>query len=209
MTAANASARTSSARAVPGTVRRAAFAGAAAALLASSALLAGEAPRKPLTFGASPELSRGKYLVDIMGCDDCHTPMKMGAKGPEPDMSRRFSGHPQALRVPKAPAPDPAGWIYSGNATNTAFAGPWGVTYAINLTSDPTGLASWTEANFVKALKEGKHLGVGRPINPPMPWPAYRHATEEDLKAVFAYLKTVPPVKNQAPEYEPPMVAKK
>jgi len=209
MTASHALARTSSVRAVPGTFRRAAFAGAAAALLASSALLAGEAPKKPLTFGASPELARGKYLVGIMGCDDCHTPMKMGAKGPEPDMSRRLSGHPQEFKVAKAFAPDLKAWIWAGNATNTAFAGPWGVTYAINLTSDATGLGSWTEANFVKALKEGKHLGVGRPINPPMPWPAYRHATEEDLKAVFAYLKTVPPVKNQVPEYEPPMVAKK
>jgi len=209
MTAAHATARATSARTASGTVRRAAFAGAAAALLASSALLAGEAPRKPLTFGASPELARGKYLVGIMGCDDCHTPMKMGAKGPEPDMSRRLSGHPQEFKAAKTFAPDSKGWIWAGNATNTAFAGPWGVTYAINLTPDPTGLATWTEANFVKALKEGKHLGVGRPINPPMPWPAYRHATEEDLKAVFAYLKTVPPVKNQVPEYEPPMMAKK
>lgn len=130
--------------------------------------------------------------------------MKMGAKGPEPDFARRLSGHPQTVKVTK-PAPiDAKSWIWAGNATNTAFAGPWGVSYAPNLTSDATGIGSWTEANFLAALKEGKHLGVGRPIAPPMPWPAYRHATDDDLKAVFAYLKTVPPVKNQAPEYEPP-----
>ena len=209
MTASPISVRAASARAVAGTVRRAAFAGAAAALLAATTLQAGEAPRKPLTFGASPQVSRGQYLVGIMGCDDCHTPMKMGAKGPEPDFARRLSGHPQAVKVPKPAPVDPKGWLWAGNATNTAFGGPWGVSYAINLTSDATGLGSWTEANFVKALKEGKHLGVGRPIAPPMPWPAYRHATEEDLKAVFAYLRTVPPVKNQAPELEPPMVAKR
>ena len=191
------------------TARRAAFAGAAAALLASSALLGAEPPKKPLTFGTSPEVARGKYLVAILGCDDCHTPMKMGAKGPEPDMARRLSGHPQEFKLPKAPAPDLKGWAWAGAVTNTAFGGPWGVSYAINLTPDPTGLGPWTEENFVKALKEGKHLGVGRPINPPMPWPAYRNATEDDLKAVYAYLKTVPPVKNQAPEYEPPMVARK
>lgn len=209
MTTTPPAARPDSSRASSRTARRAAFAGAAAALLASSALLAGEPPKKPLTFGASPEVARGKYLVGIMGCDDCHTPMKMGAKGPEPEMSRRLSGHPQEFKVAKNFAPDPKGWVWAGNATNTAFVGPWGVTYAVNLTSDATGVGSWTEENFVKALKEGKHLGVGRPINPPMPWPAYRHATDEDLKAVFAYLKTVPPVKNQAPEYEPPMAARK
>ena len=111
--------------------------------------------------------------------------------------------------VPAAPPVDGKGWVWAGNATNTAFAGPWGVSYAVNLTSDATGIGSWTEANFVRAIKEGKHLGVGRPINPPMPWPAYRNATEEDLKAVYAYLKTVPPVKNVAPEYQPPQMAKK
>ena len=209
MTTTSPAARSASFRATAGTVRRAALTGAAAALLASSTLLGTEPPKKPLTFGASPEVARGAYLVGIMGCDDCHTPMKMGPKGPEPDMSRRLSGHPAELKVEKTFAPDPKGWVWAGAATNTAFAGPWGVTYAINLTSDTTGLGSWTEANFVKALKEGKHLGVGRPINPPMPWPAYRNATEEDLRAVFAYLRTVPPVKNQAPEYQPPMVAKK
>jgi len=209
MTASTLSVRPPSARPVPGTVRRAAFAGAAAALLAATTLHAGEAPKKPLTFGASPQIARGQYLVGIMGCDDCHTPMKMGAKGPEPDFARRLSGHPQAVKVTK-PAPiDAKAWIWAGNATNTAFAGPWGVSYAPNLTSDATGIGAWTEANFVKAIKEGKHLGVGRPIAPPMPWPAYRHATEDDLKAVFAYLKSVPPVKNQAPEYEPPAMARK
>lgn len=209
MTPTSSTARPVPSRTSPGPVRRAAFSGATAALLASSALFAAEPPKKPLTFGASPEAARGRYLVTIMGCDDCHTPLKMGPKGPEPDMSRRLSGHPADLKVPKGFAADPKGWVWAGNATNTAFAGPWGVSYAPNLTPDATGLGSWTEANFVKALKEGKHLGVGRPIVPPMPWMAYSRATDDDLKAVFAWLKTVPPVKNQAPEYEPPMVAKK
>lgn len=209
MTASTFSVRPASAHPVARTVRRAAFAGAAAALLAATTLRAGEAPKKPLTFGASPQIARGQYLVRIMGCDDCHTPMTMGAKGPEPDVSRRLSGHPQAVKVPKPAPVDPKGWLWAGSATNTAFAGPWGISYATNLTSDTTGIGSWTEANFVKAIQEGKHLGVGRPIAPPMPWPAFRHATEDDLKAVFAYLKTVPPVKNQAPEYEPPAMARK
>ena len=101
MTTTSPAARSFSSRAFAGTARRAAFAGAAAALLASGALLATEPAKKPLTFGASPEVARGQYLVAIMGCDDCHTPMKMGPKGPEPDMSRRLSGHPAEFKVPK------------------------------------------------------------------------------------------------------------
>ena len=73
-----------------------------------------------------------------------------------------------------------------------------------------TGPQNVTHRDVIaKALKEGKHLGVGRPIAPPMPWPAYRRATVDDLKAVYAYLKTLPPVKNAAPEYQPPQVARK
>ncbi len=150
------------------------------------------------------EVARGRYLVGIMGCSDCHTPMKMGPNGPEPDRSRFLSGHPQGMKL-GAPPKGGAGWAWSGAATNTAFHGPWGTTYAINLTSDrETGLGGWTEENFVKALKSGKHLGVGRPILPPMPWPSTAQATEDDLRAVFAYLRTVPPIRNLAPEYQPP-----
>jgi hypothetical protein len=157
---------------------------------------------------ASPQVERGRYLVGIMACSDCHTPMKMGPNGPEPDRARYLSGHPATFKMPKPPALGAGPWLWAGAATNTAFAGPWGITYTINLTSDEaTGIGAWTEANFVKALKAGKHLGIGRPIQPPMPWPQYSSASEDDLKAIFAYLKTVPPIKNLAPEYEPPAAA--
>ena len=151
--------------------------------------------------------ARGKYLVDLGACNDCHTPWKMGAKGPEPDMSLYLSGHPAALKMPDAPKPAEP-WLWVGAATNTAFAGPWGVSYAINLTSDEeTGIGLWSEQVFVNAFKTGRHMGVGRPILPPMPWQAYSKMTDDDLKAMFAYLKTVPAKKNQAPEAvvaEPP-----
>lgn len=149
-------------------------------------------------------VARGKYLAAILGCGDCHTPMKMGPKGPESDTKRLLSGHPQELKMPAAPPP--AGpWISSGSATNTAFAGPWGVTYATNLTSDrKTGIGVWTEEMFVRALRTGKHVGSSREIQPPMPWQAYAQATDEDLRAVFAYLRTVPPIQNAVPGYEPP-----
>ena len=121
----------------------------------------------------------------MIGCNDCHTPLKMGAKGPEPDMDRFLSGHPE--QIGPLPAPKPSGpWLWAGAATNTAFAGPWGVSYTANLTPDQnTGLGIWTEEMFVKAIRTGRHMGVSREILPPMPWPAFRNATDEDLKSIL------------------------
>ena len=166
----------------------------AAATAAPAVNVAAPAPAAP------DPVARGKYLVAVGGCVDCHTPLKMGPKGPEPDMAQMLSGHPADMALP--PAPKPVGpWVWSGTATNTAFAGPWGVSYAINLTPDEeTGIGSWTEQVFVTSLKTGKHLGVGRPIMPPMPWQGYSQMTDEDLKALFTYLKTVPAKKNKVPE---------
>jgi hypothetical protein len=156
---------------------------------------------------ASSPAARGKYLVDIMSCNDCHTPFKMGANGPEPDMTRMLSGHPAAMKLP--PAPAPAGpWIWFGTGSDTAFAGPWGVTYAINLTPDQnTGIGIWTEDMFIKAMRSGKHMGTSRQIQPPMPWNWIGKATDADLKAIFAYLKSIPPIVNRVPDYEPPKTA--
>ncbi len=144
---------------------------------------------------------RGAYLVTIGGCNDCHTPFKIGAKGPEPDMTRMLSGPPgEAGECQPAPAAQ-GPWIWSGAATNTAFAGPWGVSYAPNLTPDEqTGLGRWTEQQFIQAMRTGRHLGNGRPILPPMPWPGIARMTDADLKAVFAYLRSVPAIANAAPE---------
>jgi mono/diheme cytochrome c family protein len=148
-------------------------------------------------------VQRGEYLVKIMGCNDCHTPWKMGPKGPEPDMTRMLSGHPEEIgALPNHKAPEP--FVWSGFATNTAFSGPWGVSYAFNLTPETnTGLGIWTEDMFIKTIRTGRHMGVSRPINPPMPWPAYRNASDEDLKSVYAYLRTIKPVVNRVPEYQP------
>jgi hypothetical protein len=149
-------------------------------------------------------VERGRYLVTVLDCNGCHTPWKMGDNGPEPDMSRMLSGHRADMKMPAAPgAAGP--WLWQGAATNTAFAGPWGVSYTFNLTPDVnTGLGIWTEEMFLKAIRTGKHFGQSRPIQPPMPWPAYRNLTDADLKAIYAYLRTIPPVKNLVPDYEPP-----
>ena len=154
-------------------------------------------------------LARGKYLVDAMGCDDCHTPMKMTEKGPVPDMERRLSGHPETLKVTEMPKlPEP--YIFAANATSTAWYGPWGISYSANLTSDKNtgiGQEAWTEELFLKAIRDGKHMGTSRPILPPMPWPVFRNLNDEDLKSIFAFLRTVPPINNHVPDpvvVEPP-----
>jgi len=153
---------------------------------------------------------RGEYLVAIGGCDDCHTPKSMGPDGvPAPDMARRLSGHP-------AEAPYPI-WKLEDLQTNhalaltntmlTAWAGPWGVSFGINLTPDTTtGMGEWTEEAFIQAIRTGKHQGQpnGRDILPPMPLQNMKLMTDEDLKAMWVYLRTIPPVKNQAPLPVPP-----
>ncbi len=150
-------------------------------------------------------VERGKYLTVIGGCGDCHTPKKMGPNGPEPDMSRLLSGHPQDSKLPPAPPLLPTeAWNITVSGDLTAWAGPWGVSYTSNLTPDTvTGLGVpglWTEELFIKAMRTGKHIGTSRPILPPMPWPDFGRATDHDLKAIWAYLKTIPPVRNLVPD---------
>ena len=150
-------------------------------------------------------VARGQYIVSTAGCHDCHTPWKMGPKGPEPDMTLALSGHPESMKLPPPPKLGNGPWVWSAAGTNTAFAGPWGVSYTANLTPDKmTGLGIWTEDIFIKTIRTGRHWGVSRPILPPMPWSVYRNLTDEDLKSVFAYLRTIKPIHNQVPEPLPP-----
>jgi mono/diheme cytochrome c family protein len=175
-----------------------------------AALLIGNSARAAAPKSDRGEVERGRYLVTIMGCSDCHTPFKMGPNGPEPDMTRMLSGHPQGLHMPPAPKLPPGPWVWVGAGTNTAFAGPWGVSYARNLTPDElTGIGSWSEETFVKAMKTGRHMGVSRPIQPPMPWQWYAQLTDRDLKAIYVYLRTIPPIRNDAPDWQPPAEARK
>ena len=151
------------------------------------------------TLAASPT-DRGAYLVATGGCSDCHMPMKTTPTGPAPDRSRGLSGHPEDVRLPPPPAAS-GPWIWGGAATNTAFWGPWGVSYAINLTPDKsTGIGSWKSDDFVKAIRTGRHLGTGRPILPPMPWPSMSKLTDADLRAMFDFLMKQPAVKNAVPD---------
>jgi cytochrome c553 len=170
------------------------------AALAAACSSPAPAPQAEATPASTVSVDRGKYIVSTAGCHDCHTPMKMGPNGPEPDMTRALSGHPAEEKVEKGPALS-GPWIAAVNSTGTAWSGPWGISYTANLTPDRNnGLGIWTEDMFMRAIREGKHMGTSRPILPPMPWQVYRNLTDDDLKSVFAYLKTLTPVANRVPD---------
>jgi mono/diheme cytochrome c family protein len=177
-------------------------AGVSAVLTLACSLPAGAQP----SADASDSLvKRGEYLVTVLGCNDCHTPLKRGPDGLAPDMSRMLSGHPESLVMPVTPTLPEGPWTSVGADTNTAWAGEWGVSFTANLTPDvKTGLGKWTYENFRDTIRTGRHLGRGRRILPPMPIPAYSNLTDEDLSAVFAFLQTIPAVSNRVPEPRTP-----
>ncbi len=148
----------------------------------------------------------GQHLVTLMGCNDCHTPKRMGKFGPELDSVLMLSGRPA-----KRPLFDIDRKAMSGKGLTvtddlTAWAGPWGVSFTANLTPDETGLAGWTLDQFKIAIRHGKYHGMenGRTLLPPMPWEMYKHMSDDEMAAVFAYLKTLTPINNLVPAPLPP-----
>lgn len=169
-----------------------------------------EPVNKPQTILEEPAESmaeRGEYLVKIIGCDHCHTPKKMTENGPVPDMDKWLMGYPaesQLAKINKAEI-EPGKWLLF-NGDLTAAVGPWGVSFSANLTPDETGIGNWTYENFKKAMTEGKYKGLddNRMLLPPMPWQSYTEMKEDDLKAIFEYLKTIKPISNLVPQAIPP-----
>lgn len=162
---------------------------------------ASETKKDTVVLDSAGRVKRGEYLVNSVGCDDCHSPKRMGPKGPELLPELRLSGFTAKGQLP--PVDSSAvknGWMLL-SPDLTAAVGPWGVSYAGNLTSDASGIGNWTEENFIRALRKGKFKGMeeGRDLLPPMPWFVYKNFTDEDLKSIFAYLKTIPPVDNVVP----------
>ena len=164
--------------------------------------------------GGSAQVGRGKYLSTIAGCNDCHSPKIFTPMGPAPDTTRLLSGHPANAQTPNLPpgivgmTPDTWGGIGTGDFTG--WSGAWGTSFAANLTPDKeTGLGSWTPEMFIKAMRTGKHMGSGRDILPPMPWYNLAQMSEPDLKALFAYLHSLPPISNAVPDPVPPAEAPK
>lgn len=147
-------------------------------------------------------LERGKYLVDLGGCNLCHTPKIMTSSGMELDQSRLLSGHPQDDTDSEytAEALNAEGQVTRSNFHLTRWSGPWGVSFAANLTPDEiTGIGSWTEETFIKTIRTGRHMGTGRKIQLPMPLNIFSQFSDDDLKAIFAYLKSLKPIENRVP----------
>ena len=176
-------------------------------LVAVTVVLGGCMPAEEPSPTPEEMVERGRYLVTVSGCNDCHTPKVFAGGGTALDESRLLSGHPAELDIPEFSFDDigPGRWVLI-NEHLTAAVGPWGVSFAANLTPDEeTGIGDWTAEEFIGAMRTGTHRGIGRPILPPMPWFNLAMASDEDLQAMFAYLKSLPPIENQVPDaIEPP-----
>ena len=143
----------------------------AAALAIMASCASQVATKAPMS--EADKVARGEYLVTITGCNDCHTP---GSLYGTPDTTRLLSG-------------SELGWE-----------GPWGVSYARNLTPDPeTGLGNFSADDIVRAIRTGQRLDHS-PMLPPMPWPIYSQMTDEDLAAVAAFIKSIPAVSHKVPD---------
>jgi hypothetical protein len=171
-------------------------------LLGTAAIVwAARSPReaaKPEPVHVDP-VERGKYLVTIMACADCHTPRN--ERG-EMLTHLAFSGHPENAPLPVwDPSMLEKGIVATTAPTLTAFAGPFGTSVAPNLTPDmETGMGVLDAEGFIRAWRTGRHWKYPRTILPPMPAPFYKDMDEADIRAIFAYLRTVPPVRNRTPD---------
>src|SRR5665811_446469 len=143
--------------------------------------------------GFESQVKWGEHLVMSIGCGDCHTPKKMGPMGPEDDSTLLLSGHPAKMPPPDVDrkAMESKGLVITNDLT--AWVGPWGISYSANLTSDETGIGTWNEDQFLFAIRNGKQKGLAasRMLLPPMPWQSLRNLTDDELKAIFSYLKSV------------------
>ena len=162
--------------------------------VASIAIVAGQQagspypPARPQAVAPAGTAARGAQLVMLGGCNDCHTPkLQNGA----PDVSRTLSGHPE--NAPLAPV------VVGGAPANlllTCWRGPWGVSLSRNLTPDKeTGIGSWTLADFKKTIRTGVNP-KGEVLLPPMPIGELQNLPDQDLDAIYAYLRTVKPIHN-------------
>lgn len=147
-------------------------------------------------------IERGAYLVEFGGCHDCHTPKVYTDMGPVPDTTKLLAGHFEGTAIPTGDVNmvGPDKWVMT-EKNFTAWVGPWGISYSANLTPDnATGIGTLSEEMFIKTLREGKWMGVGRPLLPPMPWPGIGSISDEDLKCIYAYLMSIKPIHNTVPQ---------
>jgi hypothetical protein len=146
-------------------------------------------------------VKRGGYLVNAMLCDDCHSPKSMGPNGPEIIQERRLSGYTSGNKLPDFDSTEiKKGWVIF-SPDFTGIVGPWGASFAANITSDPTGIGSWNYEQFKKAFMGGKLKGLNgtRDLLPPMPWQNFSKLDDRDVQAIYAFLKSTRPVRNVVP----------
>lgn len=157
--------------------------------------------------GYPDQVAYGHHLVEVIGCNDCHTPKKMTQMGPVPDTTLMLSGHPASVPPPNVNRNEMESKGLAVTGDLTAWVGPWGISYAANLTPDETGIGSWSEGQFIRAIREGKSKGLenGRQLLPPMPWQSFALMKDEELKAIFAYLKSIKAISNVVPPPAPPV----
>jgi mono/diheme cytochrome c family protein len=147
-------------------------------------------------------VARGSYLVRTMGCGDCHTPRDQNGKE---IAGLELTGHPADAPLPSwEPAMLEKQNLATIAATGTAFAGPFGISVAPNLTPDrETGTGELTADGLLQSWRSGKHWREDRMVLPPMPVPYYRELEEADVRAIHAYLHSLKPQRNQAPQSKP------
>jgi hypothetical protein len=151
----------------------------------------------------------GEHLVTVSACNDCHSPKKMTPNGPEIDSSLLLSGHPSQMPEISVDRKEMEQKGLGVTQDLTSWIGPWGISYTANLTSDASGIGNWTESQFIYAIRNGKSKGMenSRTLLPPMPWQMYRNFSDNELKAIFAYLKSTKPIRNIVPAPKPPVTA--
>ena len=170
-----------------------------------------EAAEKTNFGGYETQVKWGEHLVTIGGCNDCHTPKKMTAMGPVDDSTLLLSGHPEKLPAPDVDRKQMESKGLVVTSDFTAWIGPWGISYSANLTPDETGTGKWTENQFLYAVRNSisKGLPGSRPLMPPMSMMPVKHMTDDELKAIFAYLRTIKPIKNNSVQPTPPVLPMK
>jgi mono/diheme cytochrome c family protein len=145
---------------------------------------------------------RGAYLMAAIGCQDCHSPRdQQGNFIP----GAEFTGHPETAPLPEW---DPSllnrNILMTMAPTGTAFAAPWGVAVAPNLTPDKeTGIGNLTAEGLIRSWRNNRHWKSPRPVLPPMPVNAFAALSDDDIRAIHAFLMSLPPVKNKAPDSIP------
>jgi hypothetical protein len=152
--------------------------------------------------GFESQVKWGEHLVTVSACHDCHSPKK-GFGLDSAHLLAGYIGTPVA-DVSRKDAQN-KGWAVTTDLTS--WVGPWGIAYTANLTSDSTGIGKWSEERFMYAIRYGKYNGLAsdRDLNPVMPWTMYKNMTDDELKAIFAYLQSTKPVKNVVPPPVPPV----